>query len=126
MIYENYWRARRALTVPFDKHANWRKQAQVLKLSKQARARLNWGSFITKPEPPANASLTCRHFGLAPKTFYKWKNSFDGQNLKLLEERSRVPKHTRRRAITATEEDRFVQLRKKHLRWGKIKLADYI
>ena len=100
----------------------WRKQAEVLKLSKQACLRLEWIIYY-ETTGKNNASLTCRHFGIVPKTFYKWKNIFDGKDLNLLEDRSRAPKRTRLREITATEEDRIIRLRKAHLRWGKMKIA---
>ena len=105
-----------------SKHERWRKQAKALALSKSALQRMEWLIYYeTKAEN--NASLTCRHFGIVPKTFYKWKNIFDGKNLKLLEDRSRSPKQTRQKEITFTEEDRVVNLRKAHLRWGKMKIA---
>lgn len=122
MVYENYWRARKALTVSFDRRANWRKQTDILKVSKQARQRLEWLIYY-ETNGQRNASLTCRRFGIAPKTFYKWKKAFDGQNLRLLEDRSRAPKQKRKRQITSLEEERIVNLRKDHLRRGKMKIA---
>lgn len=122
MVYENYRRAKKALIAPFDKHANWRKQAERLKLSQNACRRLEWIIYY-ETKGGKNASLTCRHFGLVPKTFYKWKKVFDGKNLKLLEDKSRAPKQTRPKEITAPEEERIIQLRKAHLRWGKMKIA---
>ncbi|MBU1159840.1 DDE-type integrase/transposase/recombinase [Patescibacteria group bacterium] len=97
----------------------WRKQAELLKLSKQAKIRLEWIIFH---KTKGNASLTCRYFGIAPKTFYKWQKIFDNKNLRLLEDRSKSPKRTRQRQITFLEEERIVKLRKEHLRWGKMKL----
>lgn len=121
MVYEQYWAARKRLAQPFDKHENWRKQARLLKLSKTACARLEWIIFYeTKAEK--NASLTCRHFGIPPKTFYKWFNRFEEKNLRTLEDQSTAPKHTRQKEITRTEELRIVQLRKDHMMWGKMKL----
>jgi hypothetical protein len=122
MVFENYRRWQKRLTAPFDKRANWRKQAENLGLSKQAKLRLEWIIYY-ETTSKNNASLTCRHFGLIPKTFYKWKNAFDGKNLKLLEDKSKAPKKTRQKAITFLEEERIVALRKDHLRWGKMKIA---
>jgi len=45
MVYEQYWRARKRLAQPFNKHENWRKQAKLLELSKQACQRLEWIIF---------------------------------------------------------------------------------
>ena len=76
------------------KHERWRKEADTLNLSKPAKQRLEWFVFYeTKAE--FNASQTARHFGISTKTFYKWKNIFDGKNLRLLEDGDKAPKHTR-------------------------------
>src|SRR3989338_2608108 len=104
-----------------SKEERWRKQAKLLKLSKTACTRLEWIIFYeTRAE--RNASLTCRHFGIAPKTFYKWFHRFDEKNLRTLESQSTAPKRTRQREVTRTEESRIVALRKDHMVWGKMKL----
>ncbi|MBI2452988.1 MAG: transposase [Parcubacteria group bacterium] len=121
MVFEQYWAARKKLAEPFDKHANWRKQAKLLKLSKAATQRLEWVIFY-ETKASKNASLCCRHFGIPAKTFYKWKNRFDEKNLRTLEGQSTAPKHTRQKEITRTEESRIVSLRKDHMVWGKLKL----
>jgi len=121
MVYEQYWRARKKLAEPFDKRSNWRKQARLLKLSKQAKQRLEWIIFY-ETKAQRNASLACRHFVIPGKTFYKWKSRFDGKNLRFLEDRSKAPRRTRQREITGTEESRIAQLRKEHMVWGKLKL----
>ena len=61
----------------------WRKQAKLLKLSKEARTRLEWFIYY-ETSAQRNALLTARHFGIAPKTFHTWKNRFDGKNLRTL------------------------------------------
>ena len=104
------------------RHERWRKQADALKLSKEARTRLEWMIYY-ETTAKKNASLTCRHFGIVPKTFYKWRNQFDEKNLRTLETKSRAPKHVRQKAITLLEEERVVTIRKAHIRWGKVKLA---
>jgi len=38
-----------------------------------------------------NVALTCRHFGLSRKTFYKWKKRFDGSGDSGLADQSRRP-----------------------------------
>lgn len=120
MVYENYWRVRKYLSSPFDPCANWRKQAKLLNLSREACGRLEWFIYY---QGQANVSLTCRHFNIAPKTFYKWQKIFDGKNLRLLESRGTAPHGKRKKTITATEEERVVTLRREHIRWGKLKLA---
>lgn len=122
MAYEEYRQARQRLLKPFDKHANWRKQAKLLKLSKDACRRLEWIIYY-ESKSRRNARATCRHFAIAPKVFYTWRNRFDGKNLHLLESRCKAPKNTRKREITQIEEQRIVKLRKSRIRWGKMKLA---
>ena len=122
MAYENYRRSLQRLQVPFDKYANWRRQAKLLKLSKNACKRLEWIIYY-ETTAKKNASKTCRHFSIAPKVFYTWKNRFDGINLRLLEDRSKAPRQKRKRAITPEQESRIVVLRKQHIRWGKMKLV---
>lgn len=122
MVYENYHQKLKRLAQPFNKHANWRKQAELLHLSKAAKLRLEWLIYY-ETKGKYNALFTCRHFGLPPKTFYKWKNRFDGQHLILLEDQSRAPHHKRTRLITTEQEMNIVALRKEHLCWGKLKLA---
>jgi len=104
-----------------NKYERWRKVAYILKLSKAAKQRLDWYIFYeTKAE--FNASLTCRHFGISPKTFYKWKKVFDPMNLRSLEDRSKAPKNVRQWEVTPTQEVRIVQLKKQYIRWGKEKI----
>src|SRR3989338_6357708 len=104
-----------------DKYTRWQKEADLLGLSRAARLRLEWFIFYeTRAEK--DASLTCRHFGVSRKTFYKWFNLFDEKNLRSLEDRSRAPRKTRQKDITSLEEERIVALRKEHLRWGKMKI----
>jgi transposase InsO family protein len=106
--------------VPMQTHERWRKQAVAIGLSKEGKHRLEW---IIHYETKKNASFTCRHFGIVPKTLYKWKRVFDEKNLRSLETRSRAPIHVRQKTITPLEEERVVTLRKAHLRWGKVKLS---
>lgn len=65
---------------------------------------------------------TAKHFGISRKTLHKWLKRFDETRLETLEEDSRAPHKTRERDITAMQRIRIIKLRKKHLRWGKMKL----
>lgn len=105
-----------------DPYTRWRKQAQLLKLSREACLRLEWFIYY-ETRGRRNAAQTGRHFGIAPKTFYQWHRRFDGANLRLLESKDRAPKHTRQKIITPLEEERVFTLRRAHIRWGKMKLA---
>lgn len=104
-----------------DRHASWRNRGKQRKLSRGAMARLEWMIHFERHEE--NAQKTARHFGIAPKTLWKWKKRFDERDLSTLEERSRVPARKRMRTITEREEVRIVDLRRSHLRWGKEKIA---
>jgi len=89
-------------------------------LSKQARKRLKWIDYYHKCN---NVSQACRHFDISRKTFYKWYNRYDPQNLYTLEDQSREPHKKRQREITLVQEARIIKLRKKHIRYSKIKIA---
>lgn len=121
MAYEYYRKYVKNLTKPFNKYENWNKQAKLLKLSKPAIIRLGWFIYY-ETTAKKNVSLTCRHFGIARKTFYKWDKKFDKQNLRTLESVSTAPKKTRQKEITTIEEQRIIKLRKEHIRWGKMKI----
>jgi len=89
-------------------------------LSKSARQRLKWMDYYFKCE---NVSLTCRHFDISRKTFYKWLKKYDPNNLFTLEDKSRAPINVRQPEITSEQKLRVIQLRKKYIRYSKIKLA---
>lgn len=103
-------------------HARWRKIAELLKLSRAARGRLEWMIFWENHQK--DASLTARHFGISRKTFYKWQKRFDQDFLKGLEDESKVPKRKRCRQYTARQYDNVVQLRRQYIRYGKMKLLE--
>lgn len=105
-----------------NKYERWRRVADILILSRAARQRLEWFIYY-ETKARFNASLTCRHFGLTGKTFYKWKKIFDPLNLRLLEDRNRAPKHVRRWEVTRQEEQRVIELKKERIRYGKEKIA---
>ncbi len=115
-----YFFARKIVPL-LDKYIRWRKEADLIGLSKEAKARLEWFIFY-ESKAKKNGRLTCRHFGISSKTFYKWLKIFDEENLRTLEDRSRTPKHTRQKEISSLGEERIIVLRKDHLRWGKMKL----
>lgn len=116
-----YWFFKRKPISLLKDRQRWRKTAETLNLSKGAKQRLGWIIFYqTKAEN--NARLTCRHFFISPKTFYKWLNRFNPDNLITLEDRIRTPKKKRRKEITYLQEQRVISLRKNHIVWGKLKL----
>ena len=104
-------------------HERWRRVAKILKLSKEARLRLEWIIYYREGY---DATQAARHFGISRKTFYKWYGQFDPENLyslRRLEDKSKAPKRVRQREITSIQLGRIINLRKKHIRWGKEKLA---
>ena len=106
-----------------NKYDRWRQVVKILKLSKEASLRLEWIIYYYEGH---NATITARHYGVARKTFYKWFREFDQDNLYSLyklEDRSKAPQRVRQREIDPIQEQRIIQLRKKHIRWGKEKLA---
>ena len=109
------------LTPRLDKYDRWRSVAKVLALSKEASQRLEWMIFY-QTKTQENASLTCRHFAIPPKTFYKWFKRFDQTNLRSLQDQSRAPKRRRQKEYTANQYLRIVGLRKEHIRYSKFKL----
>ena len=93
---------------------------KYVNLSKQARNRIKWFDYYRKYN---NISLTCRHFDVSRKVFYKWKQRYDPENLYSLEDHSRTPINKRQPEITKLQEQRIVQLRKRYIYWSKIKIA---
>lgn len=91
----------------------------TLNLSKEARRRLKWFDYYHKS---GNISLTCRYFGISRETFYYWKRRYNPYHLKTLESRSCRPKNTRGWEVKRQQELQVVSLRKKRIRYGKMKL----
>lgn len=104
-----------------DRYERLRKAAKLKGLSREALLRLEWIIYYYTTAGQ-NAWLTCRHFGVAPKTFYKWFDRFDETNLAKLEDESRAPKNTRKKEYTNLQYLRVVELRKQYIHYGKMKL----
>lgn len=121
MAFEYFRAAQDHLRRPFDRAGHLRRTARVLKLSKPALGRLEW--IIWYEANGRNALKTSRRFGLAPKTFWKWRKRFNEANLGSLEELSRAPKKRKERAITPLQAQRVVDLKKARIRYGKAKIA---
>lgn len=102
---------------------HWRKIADDLKLNAQERLRIEWMIYYEK-KVNKNVIMTCKHFGISRKTFYKWLNRFTGskKNIESLRNLSRKPHITRTWEISIEEENRIIQLRKKNIHYSKKKL----
>ena len=106
-----------------DKYTRWRKVADIFKLSKTAKLRLEWIIYYYQGH---SVVQTARHYGISRKTFYKWFSVFYEDNiysLYKLEDQSKAPIHVRQREIAPLQEMRIVQLRKSRIRYGKMKLS---
>lgn len=112
-----------ASPLPFkDRWQRLRAAAKALKLSRDARSRLEWMIWY-QTIGDRNASLTCRHFGIAPKVFYFWRKRFTETALETLEDRSHRPHRARASTLTAEQIDRIVSLREQYLHYSKMKLV---
>lgn len=108
-----------------NRYDRWRKVAQILKISKEARLRLEWVIYYYEGH---KAAETGRHFGISRKTFYKWFARFQEDNLYSLynlENQSKAPKTTRISEVTPLEEQRIIYTKKRQIRIGKDKLPVY-
>lgn len=90
-------------------------------LSSKAKQRLKW--FDWHCAHGENVSKTCRHFGIARETFYRWKRRYNPSDLRTLEDRSSRPRKRRRRTWTTAQVLAVQALRERFPRWGKLKLA---
>src|SRR3989344_1555533 len=75
----------------------------VPELSKSAKQRLKWLDYHHQGHTVAQP---CRYFGIAPKTFHKWRKRYNPHDLTSLEEKSRRPKRTRIWQVTREDERR--------------------
>jgi putative transposase len=90
------------------------------KVSARAKLRLDWFDYFNRCR---NVRLTCRHFGISPQTFYRWRDRFDPYDLTTLEEESRRPKRVRSPQTPPQVVERILELRNRYPRWGKKKLV---
>jgi transposase InsO family protein len=117
-----HWFPKRySIPAKFTRAERLRRVAATIQLSHGANTRLDW--LLWHEEHGGNALLTARHFGIAPKTFWKWKKRFNDANLRTLEELSRVPRKRKERAITPLQAERIICLKRAHIRYGKAKIA---
>lgn len=90
-------------------------------LSSAARKRARWLQWHT--DHGRNVIRTCRHFGVARPTFYRWQRRFDQHGLPGLDDRSHRPRRVRQRQWTTEQAQRVLLLRESYPRWGKAKLT---
>ncbi len=88
-------------------------------ISKEASMRLKWMDYLHQGKSILQAS---RHFDIPESTIRYWKNKYDPQDLKSLENISKRPKNVRRTSISEEDRKRVIQLREKYKGWGKAKI----
>lgn len=90
-------------------------------ISHEANTRLKWFDYYERVG--RNGRKACRHFGISPDTFYRWKKRYRPDNLKSLEVHSRRPKRVRQPTWTTETIQAVLVLRQEYPGWGKEKLA---
>ena len=95
--------------------------ARVRAPSREARLRLQWMDYYRTHE--GNATLTCRHFGISWRTFYRWKGRYNPRDLRSLEGRSHRPRRLRQPTWSRELALAVLHLREQCPRWGKDKLV---
>lgn len=93
----------------------------TVSLSKPAKLRLAWIDYYQAHGN--NARLTCRHYGIAHRTFYRYYDRFKLHGLCGLEARSHRPKRVRRPLTPLPVVDLVRKLRKANPELSKYKLA---
>ncbi len=99
------------------------KLARISAVSSVAKRRLKW---IDHYHQYHNGRLTCRHFDLPPKTFYKWLKRFNELGLKGLEDQSRRPKTVRQSAIPIEQINTVVRRRRENPQFSKYKIDEIL
>jgi len=114
---------RRKPLVVSNRYECWRRVADLLKLKPHERLRVEWIIFYYTAAKE-NVTLTCSHFGISRKTFYKWFNRFrhSKQAIRVLADQPRAPQHRRKWEVSLIQEDRIKRLRKSYIHYGKKKL----
>jgi len=92
----------------------------TVSLSKQAKIRLAWIDYYKAHGN--NARLTCRHFGIAHRTFYRYYDRFKLQGLRGLESHSHRPGRVRQPLTPLPVVDAIRALRKANPEFSKYKL----
>jgi putative transposase len=88
-------------------------------LSREAKTRLRWMDYAHTH----SVAATCRHFGIARSTFYRWQRRYQPHDLTSLEDGSSRPKRCRRPTWTPDQVAAVRRAREDSPRWGKDKLA---
>jgi transposase len=93
----------------------------TVSLSREARQRLKWIDYYQSHNH--NARLTCRHYGIAHRTFYRYYHRFKTQGLAGLEDKSHRPANVRQPLTPQPVIALVRQLRQTNPEYSKYKLA---
>jgi len=105
-----------------DYYDRWRKRAELVKLSDEAKTRLEWLIFY-HTAGKKNVTYTTKYFGISRSKFYFWFSRFNEANLRTLENESYTPKTRKKWQPDPIVLVRMIALRKKYIHWSKIKLS---
>ena len=94
---------------------------RIADITHDANKRLKWFDYYESHAK--NARETCRHFGISPDTFYRWKKKYRPGDLRTLEEQSHRPNRLRQPTWTIETVKAVQQLREQYPCWGKAKLV---
>jgi transposase InsO family protein len=94
--------------------------AKLYSPSKDAIRRIAWIDHYQKHK---NGRLTCRYFGIPPKTFYKWFKRYKIRGVEGLESVSRKPHRFRESKIPLSHIDRVIHWRKLYPMYSKYKIG---
>ncbi len=88
----------------------------------EIKQRLEWFDYYEKQG--RNARRTCRHFGISPDTFYRWKRRYKANDhLSLVDnKKNRRPKNVREPATPLRVVNRIRELKERYPTWGRNKL----
>lgn len=92
-------------------------------VDKDVAKKLEWFEYYERCGK--NARLTCRHFGISPDTFYRWKKRYDPTNLLSLvdDKKSRRPKNLRKPSTPPWVINRIKELYEAYPAWSRNKLS---
>lgn len=94
--------------------------AKVVSLSPSGKRRLAWMDWYQRS---GNARQTCRHFGITPSLFHKWRARFVALGVRGLEDRSRRPWRVREPMTPLATTDLVRRLRTTNPELSKYKLS---
>ena len=93
----------------------------IKSITKEAQRRLTWIRYYK--EHGKKVRLTCRHFGISTRTFYKWKERLELDGLEGLESISRRPYRVRQPEIAVKIQNKIESIRNQYPAWSKYKIA---